>query len=135
MDTLLDPETLKRACGIAAAVYFIGAIALFIYAVVTPALRRDASRVVAALLAIIALSLALIDYEFPRASEAVLPILYPGVVFALAVSGLALAALAFRSLKNRTIRIAAIVAAPLPLAVSGVLILISYLLAHSRFCC
>jgi hypothetical protein len=53
----------------------------------------------------------------------------------LPAAGIALIALAIRTLKNRTTRIAALVAAPLPFAVSGLLLLIGYQLAHTRFCC
>jgi hypothetical protein len=64
-----------------------------------------------------------------------LSILYPTVVLALALSGAALIILAIRVLKHRATRIAAVVAAPLPMATSGVLLLIALTLAHSRFCC
>jgi len=134
MDAILDPETMKRACAIASAVYFVVAAALFIGTVRTPTLR-NAEKVVAPLLLIAAISFALIAFAFPSATQSVLPILYPCVVIALGATGLALVTLAFRSLKTRIIRIVAIVAAPLPLAVSAVLILIAYLLAHTRFCC
>jgi hypothetical protein len=135
-ETILDPETIKRACGVAAMIYGIAAVTLLIAAVVAknPSLRND-SRIVAPIFAIIAISLALIDVGFPRASQTVLPLLYPGVVLALAVSGVVLIILAIRVLQHRAIRIAAVVAAPLPVATSVVLLLIAFMLAHSRFCC
>lgn len=135
-ESILDPENLKRACGVAAMIYGIATVTLLVAALVakTPSLRND-SKIVAPILAIVAISLALIDVEFPRASETLLPILYPGVVLALAVAGVALIILAIRVLKHSATRIAALVAAPLPIATSGVLVLIGFLLAHSRFCC
>lgn len=135
-ETILDPETIKLACGVAAMIYGIATVTLLIAAVFakTPSLRND-SRVVAPILAIIAISLALIDVAFPRASQTLLPILYPTVVLALALSGAALIILAIRALKHPATRIAAVVAAPLPMATSGVLLLIALTLAHSRFCC
>jgi hypothetical protein len=135
-ETILDPETIKRACGVAAMIYGIAAVTLLIAVVIakTPSLRND-SRILAPILAIIAFSLALIEIEFPRASQTLLSILYPTVVLALALSGAALIILAIRVLKHRATRIAAVVAAPLPMATSGVLLLIAFMLAHSRFCC
>jgi hypothetical protein len=134
MEIITDPEVLKRACGIAADVYLVSALTLFLTAVRTPTLRNDI-RIVAPILAIVAISLALITFEFPRASQTVLLIIYPSVVVALGAAGIALVAIAFRPLKTRAARIVAVVAAPLPLAVCGILNLITYLLAHSRFCC
>jgi hypothetical protein len=135
-ETILDPETIKRACGVAAMIYGIAAVTLLITAVIakTPSLRND-SRILAPILAIIAISLALIEVEFPRASQTLLSILYPTVVLALALSGAALIILAIRVLKHRATRIAALVAAPLPMATICVLLLIAFMLAHSRFCC
>jgi hypothetical protein len=116
-------------------IYGIAAVTLLIAAVAkTPSLRDD-SRILAAILAIIAISLALIDVGFPRASQTLLPVLYPGVVLALTFSGVVLIILAIRVLKHRVTRIAAVVAAPFPIATSGVLLLIAVILAHSRFCC
>jgi len=136
LERILDPEFLKSACGIAAAMYGIAALALMAATVLAqnPSLRND-SRIVAPVLAIVAVALALVDFEFPRADQTLLPILYPSVVLALAVAGVALIILAIRGLKRRAMRIAALIAAPLPLAVSGVLVLISIMLANSRFCC
>ena len=135
-ETILDPETIKRACGVAAMIYGIAAVTLLIAAVIAKisSLRND-SRILAPILAIIAISLALIDVEFPRASQTLLPILYPAVILTLAVSGVTLIILAIHVLKHRATRIAAVVAAPLPIATSGVLLLIAFVLAHSRFCC
>lgn len=135
-ESVLDPETLKLACGVAAIIYGVATVTLLIAAVIakTPSLRND-SRIVAPILAIIAISLALIDVEFPRASETLLPVLYPSVVLALAVAGVALIILAISVLKHRLTRIVALIAAPLPMVTSGVLVLIAYMLAHSRFCC
>lgn len=136
MESILDPDNLKPACGIAAAIYGIAAVALLITAVVAKNQSlRDDSRIVAPILASVAVALALIDVGLPRASQTLLPILYPSVVLALAVAGVSLVVLAIRALKHRATRIAAFIAAPLPLAASGVLMLIAYLLAHSRFCC
>lgn len=135
-DAILDPETLKAAGGIAAIIYGIATVVLLIAAVVAkaPSLRND-SRIVAPILAVVAIALALIDVEFPRADQMLLPILYPSVVLALAIAGIALIVLAVRGLKHRAMRIAAFIAAPIPMATSGVLVLLAYLLAHSRFCC
>lgn len=135
-ETILDPETLKLACGVAAMIYGIATLTLLIATVLTktPSLRSD-SRIVAPILAIIAISLALVDVGFPRASQTLLPILYPSVVLTLAAAGVALIILAIRVLKHRGTRIAALVAAPLPMATSGVLMLIALMLANSRFCC
>jgi hypothetical protein len=99
-----------------------------------PSLRND-SRIVAPILAIVAISLALIDVEFPRASQTLLPILYPGVVLILAASAVALIILAIRVLKHCATRIGAVIAALVPMATSAVLLLIAFMLAHSRFCC
>lgn len=133
---MLDPDVLKAGGGIAAMIYGIAAAALLITGVITknPSLRND-SRIVAPILAIIAIALALIDLEFPRASQTLLPILYPSVTLALVVGGVALIILAIRALKHRAMRILALIAAPLPMAAGGLLVLLAYLLAHSRFCC
>ncbi|MGC2407314.1 MAG: hypothetical protein WA431_12975 [Candidatus Cybelea sp.] len=135
-ETILDPETIKLACGVAAMIYGIATVTLLIAAIIanTSSLRND-SRIVAPILAIIAISLALVDAGFPRASQTLLPILYPGVGLTLAVSGVALIILAIRILKHRATRIVAVVAAVLPMATSVVLLLIALVLAHSRFCC
>lgn len=135
-EALLDPENLKRACGVAAMIYGIATVTFSIAAIVAkaPSLRND-SKIIAPTLAIVAICLALIDIEFPRASQTLLPILYPSVVLALAGAGVALVILAIRVLKHRATRIAAVIAAPLPIATSGVLLLIAFMLAHSRFCC
>jgi hypothetical protein len=135
-ENILDPDVLKSGCGIAATIYGITAVAILIAAVIAsqPSLRND-SRILAPILAIIAVALALIDVEFPRASETLLPILYLSVVLVLAVAAVALIVVAFRALKNRVTRIVALVAAPLPMAAGIVLVLIAYMLAHSRFCC
>lgn len=135
-DALLDPETLKLGAGIAAMIYGAATVALLIAVVVTktPSVRND-SRIVAPILAIVAISLALIDVEFPRADETLLPILYLSVVLTLSVAGIALVVLAISVLKYPATRIAALVAAPLPMATCAVLMLIAYMLAHSRFCC
>lgn len=136
LEDILDPEVLKAGCGIAAMIYGIAAVALLITAVITknPSLRND-SRVVAPILAIIAVALVLIDLEFPRASQTLLPILYPSVTLALVVGGVALIIVAIRALKHPATRIVALIAAPLPMAAGGLLVLLAYLLAHSRFCC
>lgn len=135
-ETILDPETLKFACGAAAVVYGVAAAMLLIAPVVAKAtLLRNDSRIVAPILAVIAISLALVDVEFPRASQTLLPVLYPSVVLTLAVAGVALIILAIRVLKYPATRITALVAAPLPVAVSGVLVQIAVTLAHGRFCC
>jgi hypothetical protein len=135
-EALLDPEMLKPACGIAAATYGIATVTLVVARVVAtaPSLRND-SRIVAPILAVIAISLALVDVEFPRASQTLLPILYPSVVLTLAVAGVTLVILAIRVLRHPATRIAALVAAALPTATSGVLVLIAVMIAHSRFCC
>lgn len=73
----------------------------------TPSLRND-SRIVVPLLAITAISLALIDVEFLRASQALLPMLHPAT------------------------RMAALLAAQPPIATNGVLALIALMLASSR---
>lgn len=59
----------------------------------------------------------------------------PAIIFVLPAAGIALIALAVRTLKNRATRIAALVAAAIPLAVTGALLLIGYQLSHARFCC
>lgn len=135
-EKILDPEVLKSGCGIAAIIYGIATVALLITAAIAknPSLRND-SRVVAPILAIITVALALIDLEFPRASQTLLPILYPSITLALALAGVALVIVGIRALKHRATRIVALVAAPLPMVVSAVLVLVAYLLAHSRFCC
>jgi hypothetical protein len=135
-EKVLDPEVLKSGCGIAAMIYGAATAAILITAVVAknPSLRND-SKIVVPILAIVTVALALIDLEFPRASQTLLPILYPSIVLALGLAGVALIALAVRALKHRATRIVALIAAPLPIAVSAVLVLIAYLLAHSRFCC
>lgn len=136
LDKLLDPDVLKSGCGFAAAIYGLAAVALLIAAGAAkdPSLRNDA-RIVAPILAVVAVAFALVDVEFPRASQTLLPILYPSVMLGLAVAGVALILLAAVTLKQRAIRILTLLAAPLPLAVSGVLVLIGILLSHSRFCC
>ena len=137
MDAIADPDFLLPACGIAAIAYGVSAAALFLIipsAKTNTTLRNDA-KIVAPILTIVAIALALADVESPRASQTLLAILMPAVVFVLATAGIALIALAIRTLKNRATRIASLVAAPLPLAVSGVLLLIGYQLAHARFCC
>lgn len=136
LENILDPEVLKSGCGIAALIYGIATVAILIAAAVArnPSLRHD-SRIVAPILAIVAIAFALIDFEFPRASQTLLPILYPSVTLALPVAGVALIIVAIRPLKDRAIRIVALIAAPLPIATGGVLVLIAYMLAHSRFCC
>lgn len=135
-ESILDPETLKLGCGIAAMAYGIATVILAIAAVVakTSSLRND-SKIIVPILALLAIALALVDVEFPRASQTLLPILYPSVVLILVVSGAALVVLAVRVLRHRATRILALVAAPLPLAISAVLILIAFLLSHSRYCC
>lgn len=136
MDSLLDPDFLKPACGFAAIAYGVAAVALLIVALSAKdqPLRNDA-RIVAPLVAIVAIGLALIDVGLPRATQSVLPILYLSVVLALAFSGVALVVLAILALKHRATRIAALLAAPLPLAAAVVLVLIGFMLANSRFCC
>jgi hypothetical protein len=134
MEIITDPEVLKRVCGIAAAAYFVSALALFFAAVKTQTLRYD-TRIVAPILTTVAISLALVAFEFARASQPVLLILFPSVVVALGAAGVALPVIAFRQLRTRVARTVAVVAAPLPLIVCGILNLITYLLAHSRFCC
>lgn len=135
-ENILDPDVLKSGCGIAAMIYGIVTVAILITALIAKnsSLRND-SRIVAPILALITVALVLIDLEFARASQTLLPILYPSVTLALAVAGVALIIVAIRVLKHRAMRIVALIAAPLPMAVGGVLILIAYLLAHSRFCC
>jgi hypothetical protein len=59
----------------------------------------------------------------------------PAIIFVLPAAGVALIALAVRTLKNRATRIAALVGAAIPLAVTGGLLLIGYQLSHARFCC
>ncbi len=137
MDAITDPDFLLPACGIAAIAYGISAAALFliIASVKTNATLRNDAKIVAPILTIVAIALALADIESPRASQTLLAILMPAIVFVLATAGIALIAVAIRTLKNRATRIAALIAAPLPLAVSGVLLLIGYQLAHTRFCC
>jgi hypothetical protein len=83
----------------------------------------------------VAIAPALFDVESPRASQTLLAILMPAIIFMLPAAGIALIALAIRILKNRATRTAALVAAPLPLAASGPLLEIGYQLAHGRFCC
>lgn len=136
LENILDPDTLKSDCGIAAIIYGIATVALLITAVVTknPSLRND-SRILAPVLAIVAVALALIDIELPRASQTLLPILYPSIVLVLTLAGVALIVLAIRPLKNRATRILALIAAPLPMAAGGALVLIAFMLAHARFCC
>jgi hypothetical protein len=137
VDPITDPDFFLPACGIAAIAYGVSAAALFLIALsarATTTLRDDA-KIVAPILTIVAIALALADVESPRASQALLPILLPAIVFVLPAASIALIALAIRTLKNRAMRIAALVAAPIPLAVSGVLLLIGYQLAHARFCC
>lgn len=135
-DAILDPEALKSSCGVAALIYGIATAALLIATVTTrvPSLRND-SRILAPILAIVAISLALVDLEFPRADQALLPLLYPSVVLILGVAGVALIVLAIRILKNRVTRITALFASPLPMVTSAVLVLIAVILSHSRFCC
>ena len=137
MNAITDPDFFLPACGIAAIAYGASAVALFLIALsarTNTTLRNDA-KIVAPILTIIAIALALADFESPRASQTLLAILLPAIVFVLPAASIALVALATRTLKNRATRIAALVAAPLPLAVSGVLLLIGYQLAHARFCC
>ena len=137
MDAITDPDFFLPACGVAAIAYGVSAAALFfitLSAKTYTTLRNDA-KIVAPILTIVAIALALADVESPRASQTLLPILLPAIVFVLPAAGIALIALAIRTLKNRATRIAALVAAPLPLAVSGLLLLIGYQLAHGRFCC
>lgn len=136
LENILDPEALKSDCGIAAIIYGIATVALLITAVATknPSLRND-SRILAPVLAIVAVALALIDIELPRASQTLLPILYPSIVLVLTLAGVALIVLAIRPLKNRATRILALIAAPLPMAAGGALVLIAFMLAHARFCC
>lgn len=136
LEKILDPETLKSGCGVAAVIYGITTVALLIVSVLAKNLSlRNDSRIVVPILAIVTVALALIDLEFAAASQTLLPILYPSVILALALAGVALFILAVRALKHRATRIVALIAAPLPMAVSAVLVLIAYMLAHSRFCC
>ena len=121
----------------AAIAYGVSAAALFLLtlsAKTNTTLRNDA-KIVAPILTIVAVALALADVEAARASQTLLAILLPAIVFVLPATSIALIAVAMRTLKNRVTRITALVAAPLPLAVSGVLLLIGYQLAHARFCC
>lgn len=136
LEKILDPDVLKSGCGIAAMIYGIATVAILITALIAKnsSLRNDA-RIVAPILAIITVALALIDLEFPRASQTLLPILYPSVTLSLVLAGVALIIVAIRALKHRTTRIVALIAAPLPIAVGGVLVLLAYMLANSRFCC
>lgn len=135
-ETILDPANLKAACGVTALIYGIACVAISIAALIAKAssLRSD-SRILAPILATVAIALALVEVEFPRASQTLLPILYPSVVLALGAAGIALIVLAACTLKQRATRVAALVAAAIPIATSGVLTLIGYMLAHSRFCC
>ncbi len=137
MDAITDPDFFLPACGVVAIAYGVSAAALFFIAqsAKTDTTLRNDAKIVAPILAIVAIALALVDLESPRASQTLLAILMPAIVFMLPAAGIALIALAIRTLKNRATRIAALVAAPLPLAVSGLLLLIGYQLAHGRFCC
>lgn len=137
MDAITDPEFFLPACGIAAIAYGVSAAALFLITVsarTNTTLRNDA-KILAPILTIVAIALALADVESPRASQTLLAILLPTIVLVLPAASIALITLAMRTLKNRATRIAALVAAPLPLAVSGLFLLIGYQLAHTRFCC
>jgi hypothetical protein len=137
VDAVTDPDFFLPACGIAAIAYGVSAAALFLVTLsarTKTTLRNDA-KIVAPILTIVAIALALTDIESPRASQTLLAILLPAIVFVLPAASIALIALAMRTLKDRATRIGALVAAPLPLAVSGVLLLIGYQLAHARFCC
>jgi hypothetical protein len=136
-DAITDPDFFLPACGIAAIAYGVSAAALFLRtlsAKTNTTLRNDA-KIVAPILTLVAIALALLDVESPRASQTLLPILMSGIVFVLPAAGIALIVLPIRTLKNRATRVAALVAAPLPLAVTGLLLLIGYQLAHARFCC
>ena len=135
-ENILDPEVVKSGCGIAATIYGIATVAILIAAVTAknPPLRND-SRIVFPISAIVTIALALIDLEFPCASQTLLPILYPCVTFALAAAAVTLIIVAIRALKHPATRIVALTAAPLPMAAAGVLVLIAYMLARSRFCC
>jgi hypothetical protein len=137
VDGITDPDFFLPACGMAAIAYGVSAAALFLLtlsAKTNTTLRNDA-KIVAPILTIVAVALALADVEAARASQTLLAILLPAIVFVLPATSIALIAVAMRTLKNRVTRITALVAAPLPLAVSGVLLLIGYQLAHARFCC
>ncbi|MGA2760804.1 MAG: hypothetical protein ABSF08_10850 [Candidatus Cybelea sp.] len=134
---MTDPDFFLPACGFAAIAYGVCAAALFLIipsARANTMLRNDA-RIVAPIFTIVAIALALVAIESPRASQALLPILMPAIVFVLPAAGIALIALAVRTLKNRATRIAALVGAAIPLAVTGGLLLIGYQLSHARFCC
>jgi hypothetical protein len=134
---ITDPDFFLPACGIAAIAYGVCAAALFLIiprANPNTTLRNDA-KIVAPIFTIVAIALALVDVESPQASQTLLAILMPAIVFVLPAAGIGLIALAIRTLKNRATRIAAFVAAPIPLAVTGVLLLVGYQLAHARFCC
>jgi len=137
LDAITDPDFFLSACGITAIAYAVSAAALFLIILSAKAhatLRNDA-KIVAPILAIIAIALALTSYESARASQPLLGILTLATVLVLPAAGIALIAVAIRALKNRATQIAALVAAPLPLAFCGVMLLIGYQLAHARFCC
>jgi len=115
VDAITDPDFFLPACGIAAIAYGVSVAALFLITLsarTNTTLRNDA-KIVAPILTIVAIALALVDVESPRASQTLLPILLPAIIFVLPGASIALIALAMRTLKNRATRIVALVAAPL----------------------